>query len=542
LSDLSELNSGRYRIRHSLDAWWDHLKKMSGVTSLIDRNGPSAVVGLRSRRLALDYSLALTFAFYVGASILTGRIYRYPFDDEVGSTLILIAKYHTGGLLKMLFSGFPEDAYNAPLALLVFSLGSSAGLSPSSLRWISVAFTAGSLVIWNQLTIDALEGRLQRPTIKILIAILFGLSPLALGLGDALRYYSLLAFLVSIAYLVYLRAGKLWYLSAIPLGLAADSCPLAIVPFIAIFAERHLLKKRPKLSESIAYVGLAGFFAVPAFMTFVVILRDPRTRFTQEFESNAVVATLKTALGFFGGYTLGVSQSYLVAIYIIALGYFIFDARKLDCSPSRRLWNIAIITLAVSLLVPLCGLAIPRSFVFAAPIVCAAAALGVAYSIDSSPALASAAYGILLLVSFGIAARIQVNYTPFKRNTAIPFSQVCNFVYANTQGDTLVASSDEVAAFSLDGHPGLCVAGFYDGKWWLNENCLNAQRRDTVIVVRNNPDAEHDPNWVSKVARIRQARGLVAKAHFGIDNDASFKSRVSGMELPRDIVSVEVYR
>jgi hypothetical protein len=124
-----------------------------------------------------------------------------------------------------------------PLSYLLFASALMAGTPVAGLRWVSTACTAGALAIWHWLTLRSLDEPVPDST-RLLIAVLFGLTPMAVSQGDALRWYPLFTLTVAITFLIYLRSSHRWFLSTITLGLCADTCFLAILPLAALLVHR----------------------------------------------------------------------------------------------------------------------------------------------------------------------------------------------------------------------------------------------------------------------------------------------------------------
>jgi hypothetical protein len=172
----------------------------------------------------------------------------------------------------------------------------------------------------------------------------------------------------------------------------------------------------------------------------------------------------------------------------------------------------------------------------------ALAAIGFAYAITSSPGLAAVSYAVLIVVSIAVVANLRASDTPFKRNAAIPYAEVMEFVRANQRGKTIVVTTDAVVEYSLSGAPEICIERFVSwANAWASARCQDI-RSDTVIVVKGAPPDDNDPVWRTRLAEIAADKSAVAEAHFGRDDDAALKNRLTGSRLPSSLVDAMVYR
>jgi len=496
------------------------------------------------RRLYPDLLLSVTTFALV--ALAAGRVYRFPFDDEITTLWSMKAMAQSTGP-GLLWANLSE--MNPPLFRLIFYAGSAAGLNTDSLRWISMFCTAGALASWHWLTLDALAESNPLAANRILIAILFGLTPLAISQGDALRWYPPLALAIAIAFVIYFTSAR-WWLSGIAFGIAADLGFIALLPFLAVmvcrlFGERQLGERRLGWREEGGFLLLTGLFATPGFISFIDLIRNRRFAGIEaiHYTPNLVRRALETPLGFFGGVTLGLSQAWLVALAIGATLWLAY--RSLNSASNRRatrLRNLIFITAAFAATFTLTGFSEPRAYLFLSPMISALAAIGFAYAITSSSGLAAASYAALIVVSIAVVANLRASDTPFKRNAAIPYAEVMEFARANQGHKTVVVTTDPVVAYTLSDSPDVCTERFISwAKVWAFARCRNL-RSDTVIVVTDMPLDDNDPTWRARLAAIIAGKSALAEAHFGRDKDALLKNRLTGSRLPVTLVDAVVYR
>src|SRR5690242_15882838 len=168
--------------------------------------------------------------------------------------------------------------------------------------------------------------------------------------------------------------------------------------------------------------------------------------------------------------------------------------------------------------------------------VSAVIAIGFVEEMESAPVAASAACVGVLAVSLGVVANLQISRVPFKRNLAIPYEELVDFVSSNSKGSTEIFTSDLTTAFSLRNRSDTCVAHFnFKGERWTTV-CPAARHWDRVIVVEGNPLRPSDPAWKTRVEPALAQRELIAQGHFGFDHTAAIKNRITGASLSRWIL------
>ena len=198
-------------------------------------NEPAPEFAAAARRYWPD--LLAAAILLLSACILAGRIWRFPFDDEL---ITLTAAERSKSAAELVsFFGRGGDIH-PPLSFLLFYGLHRLGWSEAAMRWCSIAMTAVSLLLFQVLTLSMVAQRAAgevRPATRVIAILLFGLSPLAIGQGDAIRWYPLFAVLFAFFVILYVSSGSaaLRLCSAIPLGLAASTnfiAALAVGPLL----------------------------------------------------------------------------------------------------------------------------------------------------------------------------------------------------------------------------------------------------------------------------------------------------------------------
>jgi hypothetical protein len=164
------------------------------------RRAPKSYFAL-VRTHAVD--LAATAFLFVCVSIAAGRIWRYPFDDEI-FTLVRIEP----AAVRAQIVAFPAtDDLHPPLSHLIFYGLREIGLSEAGMRLCSVAMTALALLLCQVLVLTWIARRdVAAPSLptRLFSVFIFGLTPLAISQGGALRWYPVFALLIILFVVLYL--------------------------------------------------------------------------------------------------------------------------------------------------------------------------------------------------------------------------------------------------------------------------------------------------------------------------------------------------
>jgi len=187
-------------------------------------NAPKAPKAYFASARAYALDLATTLFLYVSVSVLAGRVWRFPFDDEIAT----LSKIEPDAA-RAFIAGFPAtDDIHPPLSYAVFYVLRQLGLSDAGMRACSLAMTAAALLLIQLLVliwISRRDGRLPPVASRFLAVLIFGLGPLAVSRGDALRWYPVFALLFALVVTLYVapRDGPAQLWSGVALGLAAST-------------------------------------------------------------------------------------------------------------------------------------------------------------------------------------------------------------------------------------------------------------------------------------------------------------------------------
>lgn len=478
---------------------------------------------------------------------MAGRVWRFPFDDELN---ILSPPECCHSTTELLTYYLKAGDIHPPLSFLLFHALQNLGLSESALRLCSIAMTALALALFQLIALTLVacrSGAAVSLATRLVTLILFGLSPLAIGQGDAIRWYPLFAMLVSLFVTLYLfggnRVARLW--SAVPLGLAASTDFIAIIVFAPFALYRYGLQRQFRASFDFVF-GLvvllfAGLGIVSAYSVFA-------TRLDQvihtEFGHGVVEAVMSNVLGFFGGYGVGISQAWIIvpAVVIVAVAAF----SEIDRTQPANPVHLFLLMLVATALMVFPGFAKPRSFLYLAPVL----AVPLTLYLDRLARLVQTGRVMLLAAlifapSVGTIANINFGTHPFKRNLVIPYQTIIDFIQVNKSGSVLVISTDLVSVWLLRqqrDRDDRCVSYFLS-----DDECLTSGRGyDSIIVIAGYSERSADTTFMrrfdSALERLMAGRKKVATIHVGVDEDATMKSWLTGVLLDKNILTVDLYQ
>ena len=404
---------------------------------------------MAARSYALD--LVSSAGLFFCASVMAGRIWRFPFDDEL-IALSPIERSHSA--IELLSFYLKGGDIHPPLSFLWFYGLHYLGLSEAGMRICSVAMTALSLVLFHLIALVLLARRNGEPVLlptRLIAVLLFALCPLALGQGDAIRWYPVFALLTSLFVTLYLfgsnDAARLW--SAVPLGLAASTNFLAVLVAVPFALYRYGLQRQFRAALDAGFAVVVLVFASLGLMSAASIAT---VRFggtiDSEFGAHPVRAAMTDVLGFFGGDALGVSQAWIIipVVAMAALAMVTAIDRKQPADPVHLL----LLLLAASVLMVLPGFAKPRSFLYLAPVMTVLLTLFLDRQMrQRSAGIAVLLVALVLAPSVAALANINGGTHPFKRNSAIPYQSILDFIASNGTANDLIVSTDPVVPWLL---------------------------------------------------------------------------------------------
>lgn len=472
-----------------------------------------------------------------------GVFARSTFDDEI-FTLRLIDRFTPGEILDHLTSGWER---HGPLSTLMYELLSPV-LSPGFMRGVALVLTAMAFTFLLDLTLRAVPA--APPRQRLMITGAFLLHPLLYGVGDALRSYPLTAFLIAWFAWLYLRGDdRLVWLAGIPLGLAASTTVTPVVVYLAFAIHRYGIRR----SFGMRDVWFHATLAVSALPGIINVLRLRGDEAPGIFD-NPSESAVQFVVGFLGGMRVGISRFPLLIPLgvVIAVGSWrAWTSRdggnRLRADVIRFSMLLAALSVAFVLLFDR-GQA--RTYLYLAPFVTALAVIGLLGDRRLSPKRVAlvVASGILAFAAF--AANYQSSIAPLKRNLAIPYPTVVEFVESNAAGQTLLITDDGVLARELSGHQ-VCVA---TERFAAEEveasplylpptpDCIEDSAPFATVIVVETSFFSDSAVLFPIAADARSEMVTVASATFGEDRDASLKSRFGGKPLPSWLLRATVLR
>ena len=436
-----------------------------------------------------------------------------------------------------------------PTIYLLFPALFRWGISEPALRLCNLAMTGLALALWQLVTLAIVSRRTEQPVVtstRLVALLLFGLSPLALSQGDAIRWYPPFALCVALSATLYLgaRSAAVRLAAAIPLGLAVAInliAPLVAIP-LAIY--RYALQRQCRPAFDLWFWGIAAVFAAPGLYTAIEIARRNLSGLLRDkFATGAVSAIGTGIIGFFGGNTVGIGQAWLIlpAAALTAIAAIALIDRRDPGAPV----NFCLLLCFAAVAAMVAGFSEPRSFLYLAPV----SAMIVTLFIDRQLSRHGASRALLLsccaiLPSIAAIADLGTRSHPFKRNAVPPFDEILAFIDRNKRGDTLVISTDPVVpwALSKQPEPQLCVSYFFS-----EADCFaNPVRYQSIFVVSGHSSHTYDRRYMqrfaARVAEVTAGRERLVSVPVGRDEDAMLKTRLTGVPLDEFILTVDLYR
>lgn len=451
---------------------------------------------------------------FIGLSLLTGRVFRFPFDDEIFSLDLLESARSFSQLSMDLLRAIDV---HPPTSYLVFYPLWRLGMGPSGLRWASLLFSAGAVVLAHRIVM-----RLVPPERSLSIAeraivlVLIASTPLLLSQGDAIRWYPLFTLLFMACLYVYLRAdGHADVTYAVLTGVLASTNFLGFFVFPLLEFDRFLrqgykIEWTRLLLRGIIFCA----FALPGIVTlWHGVANTDHAYIAGQIGGGALTTAVITGIGFFGGDSLGLVQS-VATVPAAALTLLILYLSVRDSRSRVLALNVSVLFLLLAV-----GFAKPRSFVYFA--LCLSILTSYRWLVETNVRLRFSIVFISLITPLMIMANIKWNDTPYKRNTAVPFEEILRFVKYNARPGDAVVVSDVVLNWELKKNGRVCVSLYL-----INPACdLPGAPRLIVIDGYGVASNERD-QWLAKKPSLLSDRTETVSVFFGIDHEAILKRRL----------------
>ena len=492
---------------------------------------------------AYCFDLAAMAFLFVSASIMAGRVWRFPFDDEVAT----LSKIEPDAARELIATFPATDDIHPPFSYLLFYGLRQLDFSDAAMRLCSLMMSGVALALCYILVLRWLSWREDAGTLpsstRIFAVLIFGLMPLAVSQGDALRWYPVFAVLIALFMVLYLEPRAEWQRlwSAVVLGLAAStdfSAALIVPPFLLY---RHVLQRRFRWSFDLAFWLITAAGAAIGFCSAYYIFAYRIQAVQTEFSGGVIRSVLTDALGFFGGDALGVSQAWIVLPVVIV--FVLAAIGQVDRQKPGKPVHLLLLMLSAPAVMALAGFATPRSFLYLTPVIAALITMFFDRQLRQGHirrAIAVAA--ITLTTSVAAIANLISGTHPFKRNSVVPYQAIFDFIDHNTNGSALVISTDPVIPWVLRKVEDRCAGYFFDVR-----RCLQSGRRyDSIFVVFGHNDRSDDDALMDRfrtlVGDLTADRIKRASMPAGHDADAALKTRLTGVPLDPVILTVDFYR
>lgn len=466
---------------------------------------------------------------FILLSIYSGSIFRNSFDDEI-YTLLAIQRNSLVQLLQLMFSG--GDTH-PPLPHLIFKALWALWPSIYFLRCFSLICSAVCVYISIRILLDSFRPQTQvdAPWRIGAAVLIIATTPLVVAQGDSVRWYPMFAAVVFCAFR-YEWSEKRWH-SAVWSGIGFSTDFLGAPVYAGIVACRlWTYWKNGRLSPhiiatEIQYGICFGAFGILGFTNLVSLLIRLPARISDTQLVSPLTAIGQAPLGLIGGYSLGILAGLpVVAAYSTLLIYSLWRQRD----QLARIMFILVSSIAPALIV-FAGFSKSRSFLFLA-IACSMVLSASILTATAKRALAIA--GAVILIHMLVVVNRGGTVGIFKRNLAIPFSDISEFVKLNIPADGALITTEDVTAYTLRQEGRLsCVA--------LSAHAPCLRDKHSVIVTLTG-----EPNLLRQTQILEFARSRCrreeASIPFGIDEEAVLKSKLTGSPLSRVILTGRLFK
>jgi hypothetical protein len=462
-------------------------------------------------RRARNLDSLLVAVIFVILSLLTGRVFRSAFDDEIFS-LDLIADAH--GFMQLFNELLGAIDVHPPASYIFFYALARAGIGERGLHFANVLVSAAAAVVAHRILYLMLpENRVLAVPDRVVPIILLSSTPLLLSQGDAIRWYPLFALLFVSSLYAYLRARG--GLAAALCGLLSSTNFLGFLVFPLLEVDRlsknnWRMQWRPFASRA----ALFGIFALPGFITlWNGMTHDAHKYLAGQVGHNIFVAAFMTAIGFFGGNSLGLLQS-AAALPIGVLAIYILYRSIRDPASRPLALNFAALFALLAI-----GFSKPRSFSYLA--LSLTVLLSYRWIVEANPKYRYLIGIIGLATPLAVVANIKWNETPYKRNAVLPVEEIVRFASYNAgQGDVIIVS-DPVLYRNLHGSLSACVSLYL-----TNSGCKVDSAKKLIVIDGYGIGSEERDHWLQKKDLVLAKREELAAVFFGIDHEAAIKRRV----------------
>jgi hypothetical protein len=452
---------------------------------------------------------------FIVLALATGRVFRYPFDDEIFSLNLLESARGFGALWTDLLHAIDV---HPPVSYLAFYTLSRIGFGEPGLRLFSLVCSALAVVLahalMRQITPSAES---SSGADRVVVILVLAATPLLLSQGDAIRWYPLFTLVFMATLYAYSRtrdAPGLGYAALAGLAASINFLGFLVLPLLEF---DRLLRSGLRVSwgGAAARVGIWALFALPGIVTlWNGLMHGAHTYVAGQIGGGLLTTLVTTTIGFFGGNSLGLIQA-IALLPIVALTVLTVILSLRD--PVSRFVALQIVVIVAMLAV---GFSKPRSFAYLA--------LGVSILIGqrwliTQHAGVKLALGLTaLLTPACVLANIRWNDTPYKRNAMLPVEEILRFADANTTGADVIIVSDVVLNWELrHAGGGVCVSYYL-----TNARCdLQSAPRLLVIDGYAVSSPERD-QWLAAKSALVASRREIAVAYFGVDHEAKFKRRL----------------
>jgi hypothetical protein len=350
---------------------------------------------------------------------------------------------------------------------------------------------------------------------RVIPVLVLASTPLLVSQGDAVRWYPIFAAIFFLTLYAYLRESR-GILSAMLCGVLASTSFLGFLVYPLLELDRISKTGVRVYVSPIAAVRatLFAIFALPGIITLWNGLTNDAPKYLAgQIGMNPLNAGITTAIGFFGGNSLGIVQS-MATVPAGVLAIFILYRSVRDPTSRALALNFCTLFLLVAV-----GFAKPRSFAYLALIL--SVLLSYRWIVEARPNIRYLIGVIGLATPLIVIANVKWNDTPYKRNATVPVEEILRFARYNAGAGDVIIVSDPVVYWDLHRNVPGCVSHYL-----TNPDCAIDKANKLIVIDGYGVGSKERDQWLARKAAILAGRSELATVFFGVDHEAGFKRRI----------------
>jgi hypothetical protein len=496
------------------------------------------------RAVGLDPYLSSTL--FLLLSIASGRVWRYPFDDESYSLDVI----HHFQISEIFWKFFAYD-YHPPLSYATFALLHHM-LPEWGLHAFSVALCTLSIYLMHTLVL-ARSGEWSLAD-RMFAFIAFAIIPLFLQLGDAIRWYPIFVLLTSLAVFRYYYRPDDRLSLAVLLGLLSLVGYVGYLVLLGFLLFRYAAERVRLLADK-KFVTAVLLGQLPSLTYLYGTIFRAGDLPSHRLAVQGILEFTPTHIfdlfvGLVGGHSIGLGNAWtvvpLLSLYAGMLLTFLSTFRRND-----RIENLALCVIMGAL--PLAASGHSNAYSYFQVAIMLPVLLVRYFNKLRSRGSKMWVIAIVCLANISAVANLQHSSHPFRRSYPAPYGEIVAAIDHNFTPRSVLLTTDENIITALG--PNVDCVFFFDMLARGGPQCpittANGMERPPdaakilILDGRENLIQYYTTakglNWPHLKAEFIGPRRVTASVPYGIDSDAALKSRLTGTSLSRSEFMLYIY-